>query len=327
MSHDVWQERFVTKREPAWHLLGTVFTEALTASEAIKLGRIDYEVTKYPLVADLGTDTFQKTPVWGIFREPTLDSPEPVYFGVVHQEYQVVQNTEIAQIIDPITKLWGVETAGALQDGKLMFLMLDAGEMEIKGDLLHQYFMVSDWKAGGRALRIDTTPMRVVCGNTFRMGISAATMTMNLNHAHKPKEKLAAIAETIVKMQESQATVYSVLESIANKKVNMKQVEAWVEELYPVPAEAEEGVAISLESLNALYRLIEKKKAVRAAVLDLYKKFNDEAPKAVAGTGYAFYNAVVEMEDYRYRTNALADIMFGGSVNVKKDAFEMALKA
>ena len=221
---ELFSDRYYdSERKPAFQLLGKTFTQKLTASEAVQEAKLDYEVHTHPLYARLGEELVD-TPAFGIFRDPTPDSPEYVYFGKVTKRYDVLQNTEIAELIDPISEKWPVNTAGSLNLGKRLFIALDAGDMTIKNDPIHQYFMVTDWKGGGCSLKIMVTPVRLWCGNQLSMALRKSIVTINLSHGRKPREKFIAIKNAIQDMQESSDSTFKALEFLTKKKMNLEML-------------------------------------------------------------------------------------------------------
>ena len=73
MSASLFGERFIGRREPAWHRLGEVFPQdlQLTATEAMEKADIMFRVDKYPLVAQMPDGTSIETNTFGVVREPT----------------------------------------------------------------------------------------------------------------------------------------------------------------------------------------------------------------------------------------------------------------
>jgi phage/plasmid-like protein (TIGR03299 family) len=325
MSDNIFGQRYGDSRGPAWHGLGTVFTKSVTPVQAIQLTGNDFKVEKFPLSAEINGKMYS-TPKYGLFREPVKDDNDFTYFGTVGADYEVVQNIEIAEIIEPLAKLWQLETVGSLGKGQTLFIVLDGGEFEIHGDHLNQYFTVSDVKDGGHCLRIDTTPVRTVCGNTMRMALAQATVTLALNHARDPKKKLDAISTTIEKMQHSNGVVMDLLESLTKKKLSKEYMVELINTLYPVP-EVTKYVDPVTGDPNYVRRIInwkERVEATQSALVDLYNRFNDEQSK-FANTGYAFYNAVVELEDYKSGRNWAQSAMFGNRAHTKEKAFDLVL--
>jgi phage/plasmid-like protein (TIGR03299 family) len=324
MTPNIFSDRIATYKVPAWHSLGPTFQEVLTPLEAVKLAGMDYEVNKWPLSAVI-KDKSVATPVFGLFRDPVKEDPNYVFYGAVSDDYQVVQNTEIAQIIEPISKLWNVSSVGALGKGETVFFVLDAGVADIKGDVIQQFFMVSDIKDGGHCLRVDNTDYRAVCGNTFRMAIANAKLTIALNHGRDPRKKLEVISTAIEKMQESKNVVLNLLKDLAEKKVTKAAMQKMVLDLYPIPdLSGLDPVTDPPEKVRGMLAWKERMEATQLALVELYNKFNDEFPQ-VAQTGYAFYNVVVELEDYKKGRNWERSALFGNRAHMKERAFDLVL--
>jgi hypothetical protein len=119
---------FATARVPAWHQLGTLTTDAMTAAEVITMARLGgWNVRKIPvvgrhLVGDAVTGA----------RYDTIDAPDksmtvrtnPVtggtdYLGVVGRDYTPVQNEACAELLDLLVDASGghFETAGLRRVG------------------------------------------------------------------------------------------------------------------------------------------------------------------------------------------------------------------
>ena len=50
MPAAIFGDRFLGRREPAWHRLGEVFTEPMSMTAAIKRAGIDFHIAKHPVV-------------------------------------------------------------------------------------------------------------------------------------------------------------------------------------------------------------------------------------------------------------------------------------
>jgi hypothetical protein len=129
MPASIFGSRFTGKREPAWHGLGTVFEDAPLASEAIVRSGMDYVVAKCPLFIDtpwgpMNPEAGDAGAKFALVRQPVADDMEPRLFGVCSADYEVVQNTELAEILDPLTRRWPVETAACLGLGETVLVTL-----------------------------------------------------------------------------------------------------------------------------------------------------------------------------------------------------------
>mgnify|MGYP001586059004 CR=1 FL=1 len=346
MTANIFGERFLGRRAPAWHGLGQTFDAPIGALEGIETAQLDYRVLKVPMT--VGTPKGDMLEVPGKFillREGTPDDKQWRYFGAVGSEYEVVQNTDIGRLLDPLTEKWPVETVGALDLGKTMFITLDAGAGSIKGDKVRKFFLVTDTKDGGTSLRIAYTPVRVVCQNTLSIGLSQATLTVALEHGHGVQDELAFRVHLVHQMQRAMVEVDAAMTAMASVTISREVAGRIIGAAYPyddVPARVElaeqlEGIdlgdygelmADSLKEAQARHSYFNSRKDVmREEATNLFHRFNDENPK-LAMTPWAAYNAVVELEDYRRGgKGAQRSMILGGRAKTKRHAFAAALGA
>jgi phage/plasmid-like protein (TIGR03299 family) len=344
MSHELFGERFFGRREPAWHGLGTVFTDNPSPIEAIGRADLDYNIIKAPLMVDLdGVQTsFGRV---AIVREPTHDDSQYRVFGDAQENYTVLQNREIAEIVNPLADRWPLETIGALHNGATLFLTLDAGESEINGDPIHNYFMVADKRDGGTAFDIAFTPIRVVCQNTLEAGKAAAVASASLRHTESLREEVEWRVELLEQMQQVMEKVNAGFEMMANAVLTPEGINRVIEVSYPYPRkpkkvrladELEPGELERVGGLLDAVRIAERDYETscqraderRNVVRELFGTFNDEQP-SLANTSWAVYNAVVEFEDYRKtqgREDPLVSALFGDRAKVKRWAYGEARK-
>lgn len=348
MAANLFGERFVGVRQPAWHGLGQVFDREITAEEAVKAAGLGYKITKQPLYAEFpGIQGFGVMKVdtgkWGIFREPTNDDPEYRFFGAASEDYAIVQNEQIAQILEPLTKIWPVETAGALGMGETIFLSLSAGDAEIHGEPVKQYFLVTDTRDGGTSLKIAFTPVRVVCQNTLVSGLKQATVSSALSHNPGVEKVLTARVNLLEKMQEAQASTMATFEQLASAAITDNDAQTIFAAAYPMPTKSvkidlltEFNETTGPEQLGALYDeatlaqsnflyYVNRAQTFRDGVFQTYQKLNDEH-NSIARTPWAAYNAVVEFADFREGAQSLEiSALFGARASEKKRAFASAV--
>lgn len=333
MPANIFGSRFLGRREPAWHGLGTVFSEPLSASEAAKRANLLYVVDKFPITVDAYGQAIE-TDQFVLVREPTNDDPVARPFGVVGKEYTVIQNRELAKILDPLSVKWPVETAGALGYGEIIFLSLDAGSGSVANEEIRKFFLISDSKGGGKTLRIAFTPVRVVCQNTLILGLSSASMLVHLKHWNNIESELNLHILIAQQMQKLEGKVMESLNALTLKKIVEEQVEDILAIAYPLPSTPRKvmqeyppdvlsnTVTQHILKLKESYESrLEAWETIRAGATMLYDRFNDEQPN-LARTGWALYNAVVETEDYRRGGNAQENALFGARAATKARTFD-----
>ena len=76
MPASIFGERFYGHREPAWHGLGTVMDEDLTATEAMRVANIAFPVNKWEMFAkNPETGEYLVTNQYAVVRDATEDDP------------------------------------------------------------------------------------------------------------------------------------------------------------------------------------------------------------------------------------------------------------
>lgn len=346
MTANIFGDRFLGRREPGWHNLGTVFTEPLTAVEAATQSGVDQIVVeKRELSVDLGG-------VWtsfgrhAIVRLPTPDDNQYRVFGECAPDYGIVQHGDLARHLDKLTQKWPVETMGALGHGETVFMTLDAGQHEVQGDPIRSYFLLADTKDGKSGIRLLFTPVRVVCQNTLISGEASAVATASLRHTADVEEELAWRLDLVKELQDISEKVLHHFELMATIALEEGAAEKIIAKAYPYPRKpAKVKLAEDLtpeqaaqvggmldrvdraerEWVNATQRQDER----RDAALELYERFNDEIDQRhLARTPWAAYNAVVECEDFREevgKEDADYSLLFGLRARSKHRAYNAAL--
>lgn len=341
MTANIFGDRFAANREPAWHGLGTVFTEPKTMSEAVKLANMEYEVHEFPyhFVTEMGTFDVPGRKV--LVREATTDDPQARFFGEVGSNYSVIQNTDLARRLDPLTDRWPVETVGAIDSGKGVFFALDAGSMNVKGEEISNYFLVYDSKGGGSTLSISFTPVRVVCQNTLVVGLKSATTSIHMRHYETLRDDMDFYVKLFGDMQSQVDDVQSKFNLLASTNINEADLQKIIEAAYPMPNRpqkkdivdnlgAEElgkkATAAVLERfLSAASAYDESVASVEEVHKEVTSRFNSFPQADVAGTAWAAWNVVVEVEDYRKGGNKQYGALFGGRAKNKQKAFDAAV--
>jgi len=339
VTANIFGERFLGRREPAWHGLGTVFTDPISSSEAVSKAKLDFEIIKAPLIASIKEEKFL-TGKYGIFREPTDDDPEYRYLGTASPNYGIVQNKEIGEILDPLTKLWPVETIGALGAGETMFLTLDAGMGKVHGEDVRQFFLITDTRDGGTSMKIAFTPVRVVCQNTLVSGLRQSIVSAAISHESNINHVLRLRVDLLGRMQNALQKTMSTFELLASSVIDLDGVKNVIAVAYPMPVKPRKIALLDdfddSTGPKILGELFDEAKAAvqsweyatgrinvfREGALLNYEKICDEH-SAIAGTPWCAYNAVTEFADYRDGAPSLLEsTLFGARAGEKMRAFQ-----
>lgn len=326
-------------RKPAWHNMGVVMDKPVTASEAVRLARLDYKVfTTEPffrIPSPLGPGfPMIEVPMAkqvAIYREATSDDPYTRPFGIASDKFTIIQNTDLAQILDPMTEHWPVETAGALHAGEIVWFLLDMGETTIAGETFRRFAWTRNSHKPGYGLTLKPVRTRVVCANTDLIAQGEKEVTISLRHTSDVAERFEAVIGAMDQLRAQNAIDEQALEALAQYAISTQEVEEVVTKAYPMPEIPKVPRFSTLNGLPTQQQATMKKameeryqKQLHAYELDLKRmekyrtdfsetleKLADEFPK-IGGTAYATYQAFIEVEQYRRDTAALAVSAFTG---------------
>ncbi len=163
--------------DPAWHGLGTVIREPISASEAIVKAGLNWEVVKQSLCRLQKSEVTDKQsfkPISeynAIVREDTDE-----LFAVRHESYQIFQNWEAFRWLEEFIEKGYliIDTAISLAGGKQVAItckiITEPAEI-IKGDYIEPYLLFKNDHSGNGSIGFVLTPVRVVCANTLSMAV------------------------------------------------------------------------------------------------------------------------------------------------------------
>lgn len=362
MSANIFGERYVG-RKIAWHELGTVFGEKdISMVEAVRMAGIDYEVHLCPLKAQFTTsgkkligvqvskpETLQ-IPIdnrMAIVREPTPDDPDYRTFGIVSKKYEIIQNIEIAEIMDQLSDEWKVETAGALGEGENSFFSLKIdGIIDIKGDPIEQYFLVSDKKTGKDALKVAFTPVRVVCKNTLTVGLGQANVLSFMSHTDGIENRLDNRIKALKQMQSMREQILANFNLMAEKTLKDVEIQEIIAEAYPEPSKPQRVKVLEqhededLDLLESFFnkatisqerylyyqdQALKRREQAREELVRINDEELTDTPN-LKNTAWAVWQAVTSREDHRKGPKSLYEsTLFGKRAQNKIRAYEKAL--
>lgn len=325
MGHNLFNERFGDSREPAWHRLGQVFKKAISAKEAFKkIGQ--YNVRLEPATA-AGIDLKRQA----ILRDPTPDDPEIRVFGIVGNEYHLVTPQDVCDIYDEhIAK--PVETIGALGHGETFFLSTHLPTLDVKGDEIENYLLISNPMTGLASAEIRVTPVRVVCQNTLIASEQMATQQLRVAHDQYVKVRMGAWVQETYEFAETAAhTLRDLFEAMTSVRVRDAEARKLFEAAYPTPSKPKHTAVQAVMEQRIQWweenvSLMERRREGAKILFEGMGTGMDT--KAAKGTLWGAYNAVVECEDYRKTTHTdtvAQSIMFGERAAAKKRAFNYSV--
>jgi len=347
MPASIFGDRFYGHRKPAWHGIGTVMDENITATEAMKVANIAFPVNKWEMFAkNPETGEMIETDQFAVVRDATVDDPQHRVLSTVGGQWTPLQAWELAKMLDPISEKYPVETAGALGNGEKIFFTLDAGDSLIAGEDHRLFYLVTDHRDGAGALNIAFTPVRVVCQNTLTVGLANAKVSASLTHHKSVKADAEWYTALFAQMLNAKDTVTATMNHLAEvgrvDEDSIKQIikSAYTDASMPkrlklskdithddVPAKTWSMLLNNNKHDREIYeKRKERTQLLRDSAWERFEVFNDEFPR-LAMTPWAGWQAVCETEDYRKgHKDALSSPLFGDRAEAKARAFNEALK-
>lgn len=217
---------FVT-REPAWHGLGTILPESPTSEDAIVAAGLDWKVEKKPIFDANGNQINN-------YFANTRDKDNSI-LGVVSERYEIVQNLDAFSFTDSLVgEGLTYESAGALRDGKQIFLLGHLPSTSILDDELVPYICFTNTFDGSGAIQCCCTPTRVVCANTLNFALRTAKRKWSARHVGDMQSKLHEAQITLGLVNKYTEALQIEAEKLAEIKISDAEVEAMLDLIYPV---------------------------------------------------------------------------------------------
>jgi phage/plasmid-like protein (TIGR03299 family) len=297
MAHELETQNgvasFASFREPAWHGLGTVFTEEKTTAEmlsAANLNNWNVRLEDVNVPSHLSSD---KNYQYVVRTNPT-DNSQTDILGVVGERYHVLQNEDLFSFGDNILDGGGRwETAGSIRGGRVVFGSLALERETILdpngvADKVKTYLLINTSHDGSIAIQASITPVRVVCANTLNLalgskrGRNAIKQTFKIRHTQTANGKVQVARETLGLANKYMDAFDVMAKAMIEKEITAQQFNDIVLAAYPKPDEEKKG---------ALTRWTNKIDVIN----DIYTgEFNG----MIAGNAWGAFNALTERLDW-----------------------------
>jgi phage/plasmid-like protein (TIGR03299 family) len=284
---------FASFREPAWHGLGTVFTEEKTTAEMLSLANLDGWNVR---LEDLETPshlTSDKNYQYVLRTNPT-DNTQTDILGVVGERYHPMQNEDLFSFGDNILDGGGRwETAGSIKGGRVVFGALALERETILdpngvADKVKTYLLINTSHDGSIAIQASITPVRVVCANTLNLALNTTRkkggvkQSFKIRHTQTASGKVAVARETLGLAHKYMDSFDVMANAMIQQEVSAKMFNDIILAAYPKPEKDSKGA----------FKKWENKVDV---INDIYTgEFNG----MIAGNAWGAFNALTERLDW-----------------------------
>lgn len=239
MAHDLTKNEkgeteFFSAVTRGWHQLGQLTDRQLTAEEAIKEARLDWEVEQVPVYHQAGTQ-LQEIPDQFLVRRK--DNLRPL--SIMTKKYQVIQNHETFSFADEIIgtgkAVW--DTAGSINGGRVVFMQVELeGHLFLKSnpdDKTVKKVLFVNSHDGSKALMGMITPIRSVCSNTMNAALKNHTNQFKIYHRRNFQSKKEEAAKILGLASAFYDDLQIVMDTLAEQQVTSSYVEGFVNALIP----------------------------------------------------------------------------------------------
>lgn len=270
-------------RQKPWHGLGCIVGDAPNSKAALQHAGLGWEVDQVPVHVN-------GRPVPRYVANVRRDNG--MVLGIVTDRYRVVQNREAFVWTDSLLCSGEVryETAGALRDGRTVWLLAQINESTqrtILGDEVAPYLLFTNSHDGTAAMRVVITPIRVVCWNTLNYAVNRAKARVDRSwsaaHLIGLNGRLEEAREVLGLAKRYLAGVDEMAEILVNKRISEEQWHAMVDQLIPLPKSPTDGQRHTTNELRA----------------DLFARAHAPDLRRFLGTGWAVVNAVADYVAHR----------------------------
>lgn len=208
------QASFASAKLDAWHRLGQVLPNLMTAEEALTAANLaGWDVRKKtlwiegdPIITDDGVAAGAPIKVDGKYAtvrtNPVTGRTDPL--GVVGEQYTAIQNEAHADLLNTLVDEADAhfETAGALFGGRQVFLSMKLPrDIELRGvnglDVTKLYLVALNSHDGSSAFRFLVTPVRVVCANTQAAALGQKVSSFSVRHTVNAAQHIQVARQTL----------------------------------------------------------------------------------------------------------------------------------
>lgn len=239
MAHDLTQNEkgeteFFSAVTKGWHRLGQTSDRQLTAEEAIKEARLDWEVEQVPVYHQAGDEMLEVPDQYCVRR-----TDNNRVMSVMSKRYQMIQNHETFSFADDIVgsgrAVW--DTAGSIAGGRVVFMQVELeGRLFLKSnpdDQTVKKVLFINSHDGSKALMGMITPVRVVCQNTLNAALGSKSNQFKIYHRKNFQSKKDEAAKILGLASAFYDDLQTVMDTLAEQQVTKTYVEGFVNTLMP----------------------------------------------------------------------------------------------
>lgn len=280
-----------------------------SAQEALELTGLTYQVRKEALYLANGDMVRNR---YATVRTD-IDGPDSI-LGIISRGYQVIQNSEVLSIFDPLieSKQLVYERIGVLGNGYRMWMLIRLPDpMIIRGnDEVNKYILVTNSFDGSLSVNIKLTAIRVVCSNSIGFALGSSGENIHIRHigATTYQEKLELARNMYGQIQTKYDEIERNMKQMSLREISDQQLLKYVESLV---FNGKNENQVSAKAINKRDRIM--------ALADIGYGNGQ-------GTLWDAVNAVTQYVDHDIKSKRyIESVWFGSGSKLKTRAYDRAL--
>ncbi len=276
-------------KTPAWHKVWEPLSEEASQDfdAALKAGDLAWGLEK---IQFNHPKTGEPLPVFGMFCD---DNGQ--FLSEVRDRYEPIDNRMALNFLEEImgadSSLY-IDSCGHFQNRRKVFANLYVGEVEIvPGDFHQMYYQFVTSHDGSMPLKVFSSSVRMVCGNTVKYAMKEAAETLSIRHTESAVIRMENAAEWLRLAGNEQDSFNQKLKFLAQKKISAQTVDIFLDRLIGKPKEGEQ---IKINKTTGEPRKDEKKET-REKILATE---GVDGIVGIRGTYYEILNKVTNFIDH-----------------------------
>ena len=305
-----------------WHGLGVALDAPATAAEAIEAARLDWTVETRPVYTSQLLTTGETSLMTIPNKKAIVRTDTDEVFAIMSDGYEPVQNMDNLNLLDAVVAQGEAvyHTAGSLFGGRKIWLLSKLPQDIVISDMdkIEQYILLSSSHDGSAALRMQFTPIRVVCANTLSFALRDTKGAFYAKHTRNVMHKASEAREVLGLAKEYYDLFASQVDRLVNTRMTIIEVQDYLQKLYSFKEDVKYG--------DQDHRIIKQYEGT----LDVLNHPTNRTG-GMEGTKWAAYNAVTYYIDHERAVQGqeyqpdkrLNNSWFGRGVDLRQRAYDL----
>lgn len=279
-------------RTATWTNIGNNVKTCKSVDEVLKESRLDYKVSKSPILLPNGTEIPDKV---ATVRE------DGSYIGVVSSRYELLQNEEAFNFVDGIEGL-RFEKAGETKSG-MVYIIGALPDVTVLGDTFTPHLIMQTSHNGMYNLKATICPLRIICQNQFAMSFKKMSNTVSIRHSRQLANRLTQAKQLLNQTVTYMGAFKDTAEELASIKISDGNLYRIVDRFFEKAKE---------DMTERQRRESEERRQ------NFFKCYNSDDNINFLGTGWGVVNAMTDYETHKKRKQT-ANVAESSFLNVTFD--------